>query len=220
MNRRVAYVAFFVAVLATSCSGAPRDRPTLRTLPLQGESYSAADTETAVLAGGCFWGMEAIYEQIEGVVDVVSGYSGGDASTASYRQVGSGTTGHAESVRIVFDPKKVDYATLLEVFFAVAHDPTQLNYQGPDWGTQYRSAIFYANPTQKKTAEDTIARLERKKAFPKPIVTEVSPLTAFYPAEGYHQDFMRLNPDYPYIVQQDWPRVMRLYERFSKLVAR
>jgi len=213
-------MAVFATLVATACAASSGSRPTLRTLPAPGASHNPADTEVAVLAGGCFWGMEAVYEQINGVVDVVSGYSGGDASTATYRQVGSGTTGHAESVRIVFDPKKVDYATLLEVFFRVAHDPTQLNYQGPDWGTQYRSAIFYADEGQKKTAEETIARLGREKAFPKPIVTEVTALKAFYPAEDYHQDFMRLNPNYPYIVQQDWPRITRLFERYPRLVAR
>ena len=175
--------------------------------------------ETAVLAGGCFWGVEAVFERLEGVYDVASGYSGGDADTAQYRLVGSGNTGHAESVQIRFDPARIDYRTLLEIFFSVAHDPTQLNYQGPDVGTQYRSAIFYSDDAQRTTAEAYIAELEASKIFAEPIVTDVVPLEAFYPAEDYHQDFLRLNPTNPYIVYWDLPKIAHLEKEFPELLA-
>lgn len=175
-------------------------------------------TETAVLAGGCFWGMEGVFERLQGVEDVVSGYSGGSARTAHYELVGTGTTGHAESIRIVFDPSQVSYGTLLEVFFSVAHDPTELNYQGPDHGSQYRSAIFYANEAQKRVAEEYIRELDKAGVYRKPIVTQVVPLEAFYPAEEYHQDFMDRNPDYPYIVYWDRPKVEQLKKEFPQLL--
>jgi peptide-methionine (S)-S-oxide reductase len=181
---------------------------------------SGGGTQTAVLAGGCFWGIEGVFERLKGVTDVVSGYSGGEKSTAHYEMVGSGTTGHAESVKITFDPSRISFGMLLEVFFAVAHDPTQLNYQGPDHGTQYRSAIFYANREQKRMAEEYIAKLEAVRAFPAKIVTQVAPLKAFYPAEDYHQNFMDRNPEYPYIVYWDWPKVRRFEETFPDLLAR
>ena len=179
-----------------------------------------AGMESAVLAGGCFWGIEGVFERLDGVRDVVSGYAGGEASTAHYEMVGTGRTGHAESVRIVYDPSRVSYATLLQVFFTVAHDPTELNFQGPDVGPQYRSAIFYANDQQKRAAEDAISSLAKDKAFKAPIVTEVTPLKAFYPAEGYHQDFMRNNPTYPYILYWDAPKVAALQKRYPQLLAR
>jgi peptide-methionine (S)-S-oxide reductase len=177
-------------------------------------------TATAVLAGGCFWGMEGIFERLRGVEDVVSGYSGGEQSTAHYDTVGTGRTGHAESIRILYDPSRISYGTLLKVFFSVAHDPTQLNYQGPDHGTQYRSAVFYANEEQKRIAEQYIRALDRAKVFRRPIVTQVVPLKAFYPAEEYHQDFMDRNPSYPYIVYWDLPKVRHLEEQYPELVAR
>ena len=163
--------------------------------------------------------MEAVFEELDGVMDVQSGYSGGDASTASYNQIGSGKTGHAESVQIVFDPEKISYETLLEVFFRVAHDPTQLNYQGPDHGSQYRSAIFYSSADQEKTAREMISRLDRQKAYPEKIVTELAPLDQFYPAEDYHQDFMRLNPTHPYITHWDLPKVEHLRKDYPELLA-
>jgi peptide-methionine (S)-S-oxide reductase len=175
-------------------------------------------TETAVLAGGCFWGMEGVFERLKGVKDVVSGYSGGAARTAHYELVGTGTTGHAESIRVVFDPSQISYGTLLEVFFSVAHDPTELNYQGPDHGTQYRSAIFYADEAQKKVAEEYIRTLDKARVYKKPIVTQVVPLSAFYPAEDYHQNFMDRNPDYPYIVYWDRPKVEELKKEFPQLL--
>ena len=179
---------------------------------------SDGETETAVLAGGCFWGMEGVFERLEGVEDVVSGYSGGEAATAHYNMVGSGTTGHAESVRIVYDPARISYRTLLEVFFTVAHNPTELNYQGPDHGTQYRSAVFYADEEQARIAREVIDRVEAEKLYREPVVTQVTPLSAFYPAEDYHQDFMRINPNHPYIVYWDVPRVKALEKTYPELL--
>jgi peptide-methionine (S)-S-oxide reductase len=179
----------------------------------------AADTQTAVLAGGCFWGVEGVYEHMRGVKSVVSGYAGGDASTATYKQIGTGRTGHAESVQITFDPKQVSYGEILRVFFSVAHDPTQLNRQGPDIGPQYRSAIFYANDAQRDLAKSYIADLDKSGRFRGAIVTKVDPLTKFYPAEGYHQDFMAKNPRHPYIVFNDLPKVRefkRLYPEYYR----
>jgi peptide-methionine (S)-S-oxide reductase len=174
--------------------------------------------QRAVFAGGCFWGVEAVFEHVKGVRDVRSGYSGGAASTAHYEQVGSGDTGHAEAVQVTFDPTRVSYGQLLKVFFSVAHDPTQLNRQGPDRGPQYRSAIFYATPEQARVAKAYIAQMGAAKTFGRaPIVTQVVPLRAFYPAEAYHQDFARLNPTHPYIVFHDAPKVVRLRERFPAL---
>jgi peptide-methionine (S)-S-oxide reductase len=180
----------------------------------------APSPRVAVLAGGCFWGMEGVFERLKGVIDVVSGYAGGTRETASYDLVSTGTTGHAESVRITYDPSKVSYGTLLKVYFSVAHDPTELNYQGPDEGTQYRSAVFYADDAQKKTAEEYIRTLDRAGVYRKKIVTQVVPLAAFYPAEDYHQDFMDRNPDYPYIVYVDRPKVDDLLKKYPDLVAR
>jgi peptide-methionine (S)-S-oxide reductase len=180
----------------------------------------AMGQQTAVLAGGCFWGMEGVFERLKGVTDVKSGYSGGEASTAHYEIVSTGSTGHAESVQITYDPKQVSYGTLLKIYFSVAHDPTQLNYQGPDEGTQYRSAIFYATPQQKQVAEAYIKTLDAAKVFPHPIVTQVVPLKAFYPAEDYHQNFMDKNPDYPYIVYWDRPKVARLETMYPDLIAK
>jgi len=177
----------------------------------------AGKTETAVLAGGCFWGMESVFEHVRGVTNVVSGFSGGSKETAHYDDVSEGDTGHAESVEITYDPARISYATLLDVYFRVAHDPTELNQQGPDSGTQYRSAIFYANPDQKRIAEAKIAALTAQKAFAAPIVTQVVPLRGFYPAEAYHQHFAALHPLYPYIVINDAPKLVQLRERFPKL---
>jgi len=177
-------------------------------------------TQTAVLAGGCFWGMEGVFERLKGVVDVTSGYSGGEKNTAHYEMVGSGRTGHAESIQVHYDPTQISYGTLLKVFFSVAHDPTQLNFQGPDHGTQYRSAIFYANDGQKKVAEDYIRMLDASKMYRGPIVTQVVPLKAFYAAEDYHQKFLDNNPDYPYIVYWDLPKIAALQKEFPDLVSK
>jgi len=178
----------------------------------------SGERETAVFAGGCFWGVEAVFESLKGVEDVQSGYSGGPAQLANYKMVGTGSTGHAESVIVEYDPSLISYRELLEVFFLVAHDPTQLNYQGPDRGPQYRSAIFYNGENQKKEAEAYIQSLEKEKVYGQPIVTEISELDAFYPAEDYHQDFMALNPDHPYIVYWDAPKIRHLKERFPRLL--
>ena len=178
---------------------------------------AAKGNRTAVLAGGCFWGLEAVFEHIKGVSDVESGYSGGAAKTADYEKVGTGKTGHAEAVKITFDPAQVSYEQLLKVFFAVAHDPTQLNRQSPDTGTQYRSAIFYSNDEQKRLAASYIAELTKTKTFSAPIVTEITPLTAFYKAEDYHQNYLTLHPNQPYIVVNDQPKVENLQKQFPNL---
>ena len=178
---------------------------------------SAKGMQTAVFAGGCFWGVEAVFERVKGVTDVVSGYSGGDAKSANYDDVSDGKTLHAEAVKITYDPTKVTYQQLLTVFFSVAHDPTQLNYQGPDRGTQYRSAIFYADDEQKKTTEAFIAAIEKSKVFPSPVVTRVVPLTAFYDAEKYHQNYLVRNPKDPYIVAHDLPKLANLKKQFPDL---
>jgi peptide-methionine (S)-S-oxide reductase len=171
-------------------------------------------TQTAVLAGGCFWGVEAVFEHTRGVVNVVSGYAGGTAQGADYHAVSSGRTKHAESVRVTYDPSKVSYEKLLEIFFSVVHDPTQLNRQGPDVGPQYRSAIFYANAEQQLAARNYIAKLTSAKAFKDPIVTEISPLDQFFMAEAEHQDFVAKNPDHPYVVYHDLPKLARLRAEF------
>ncbi len=179
----------------------------------------AMGPQTAVLAGGCFWGMQAIFERLKGVTDVLAGYSGGAADTAHYEMVSTGTTGHAESVQITYDPTVISYGTLLRVFFSVAHDPTELNFQGPDYGTQYRTAIFYANDEQKKEAEDYIQLLEKDHTYPNPIVTQVVPLKGFYPAEDYHQHFFDNNPSWPYIFEVDRPKVINLEQTYPELLS-
>jgi len=179
---------------------------------------SAAGPQIAVLAGGCFWGVEAVFERLQGVSNVVSGFAGGSAVTAHYEIVSTGTTGHAESVQITYDPAAISYGTLLKVFFAVAHDPTELNRQGPDEGTQYRSSIFYSTPEQKTVAEAYIRQLAAAKIFADPIVTKVVPLQGFYPAEAYHQHFLDRNPTYPYIVYNDLPKLEHLKKDFPELL--
>jgi peptide-methionine (S)-S-oxide reductase len=178
---------------------------------------SAASQQTAVISGGCFWGIQAVFQHVKGVISATSGYSGGAAKTAEYEIVSTGETGHAESVQIVYDPSQITYGELLRVFFSVAHDPTQLNRQGPDEGTQYRSSIFYSNDEQKSIAEAYIAQLEKAKVFPRSIVTKVVPLQAFYPAEAYHQNYAALHPNQPYIVYNDAPKVEHLRHEFPEL---
>lgn len=174
-------------------------------------------TQVAVLAGGCFWGLEAVFQHVKGVKNVVSGYSGGAKDTATYGQVSDGDTGHAESVRITYNPKKVSYGQLLKVYFSVAHNPTELNRQGPDTGTQYRSEIFYSSPQQEKVADAYIKQLTTAKVYPAPIVTQVQPLKAFYPAESYHQNYASLHPNNPYIVYNDAPKVTNLKQMLPTL---
>jgi peptide-methionine (S)-S-oxide reductase len=172
--------------------------------------------ETVVVAGGCFWGVQGVFQHTAGVVNAVSGYAGGSKSTADYTVVSTGTTGHAESVQIKFDPKKISYGKILQIFFSVAHDPTQLNRQGPDSGTQYRSAIFTTSEEQKKVTDAYIAQLNAAKVYPKPIVTKVGPLEGFYPAEAYHQDYLTLHPNQPYIAYNDIPKVENLKKIFAE----
>jgi len=180
------------------------------------EKPSAA-SEKAVFAGGCFWGVQGVFQHVKGVTNAVSGYSGGDKDAAHYEMVGSGQTGHAETVEVTYDPSKVTYGQLLQVYFSVAHNPTQLNYQGPDHGTQYRSTIFVVDDQQQKIAQSYIAELDKAKLFGEPIVTTLEAFKAFYPAEDYHQDFLTLNPTYPYIVYNDLPKVANLKQLFPNL---
>ena len=180
------------------------------------EPASAGRTETAVLAGGCFWGVQGVFAHVKGVRQVVSGYAGGDAASANYETVATGTTGHAESVQIVFDPSLISYGRILQIFFSVATDPTQLNHQFPDEGTQYRSEIFYASARQQAVAKAYIAQLDQAGEFSHPIVTRVDPLQAFYPAEAYHQDYLTLHPQLPYIASYDLPKVAALKALFPE----
>ncbi|MGD0007731.1 MAG: peptide-methionine (S)-S-oxide reductase MsrA [Terriglobia bacterium] len=181
------------------------------------QSSAAEGEQTAVLAGGCFWGVDAVFKHVKGVKSVVAGYSGGSATSAQYEVVSAGRTGHSESVKITYDPSRISYSSLLRIFFSVAHDPTQLNRQGPDSGTQYRSVIFYSNEDQKQIALAYIEQLNKAGVFRKPIVTQVVPLQAFYPAEGYHQNFLALHPDNPYIVNNDLPKLRKLQKQFPAL---
>jgi peptide-methionine (S)-S-oxide reductase len=181
------------------------------------DEHSTAHSETAVFAGGCFWGVQTTFERIKGVTATTAGYSGGSKETANYGAVSSETTGHAESVKVVFDPARISYGTLLRVFFSVVHDPTQLNRQGPDVGASYRSVIFYTTPQQQKIAAAYIAQLDAAHAFPKKIVTQVVPLNAFYDAEEYHQDYAEKNPNNPYIQVCDIPKVAALKAQFPEL---
>ena len=181
------------------------------------ETKPATHHEKAVFAGGCFWGTQAVFQRVKGVEKTTAGYAGGSAATATYSQVTTETTGHAESLEIVFDPAKISYGTLLRVFFSAAHDPTQLNRQGPDVGTSYRSAIFYTSDEQKKIAEAYIAQLDAAKAFSGPIVTQVVPLKGFYAGEDYHQDYALKNPDNPYIQVCDVPKIAALKAQFPDL---
>jgi len=178
---------------------------------------TASGQQTAVFAGGCFWGVQSVFERVKGVVATTAGYSGGSAATATYDQVSSEKTGHAESVKVVFDPSRITYGQLLRVFFSVVHDPTELNRQGPDVGTSYRSVIFYATDEQKRIASAYIAQLDALKIFPKKIVTEVAPLKAFYAAEAYHQDYALKNPDNPYIEVCDRPKIDALKQQYPDL---
>src|SRR5664279_4116619 len=180
------------------------------------DTTSAAGVQTAVFAGGCFWGVQGVFQRVGGVVQAVSGYAGGSKATAHYEIVSSGLTGHAESVQITYDPKKVSYGKLLQIYFSVAHDPTQLNRQDPDSGTQYRSAVFYTDAAQKQTAERYIAQLDAAKTYPSKIVTQVVPLTEFFAAEGYHQDYLTLHPESGYIAHFDLPKVASLKSLFPQ----
>ena len=195
------------------------DRPVLAQAASRAATPAVATArrDTAVFAGGCFWGIEAVYRHTKGVISAVSGYAGGEARTAQYETVSDGNSGHAESVRVIYDPTQVTYQQLLAVLFTVAHDPTELNRQGPDVGTQYRSSVFYLNDTQKRVTDAYIAQLAAQKMYSRPIVTKVVPLKAFYAAEAYHQDYAAQHPNEPYIRFNDAPKVVRLKEKMPEL---
>lgn len=211
--------ALAVTLLGTTlaCGAATATSVTIPDPALDAPLAAAKGEQTAVLAGGCFWGIEAVFEHVKGVTNVTSGYSGGSAETANYELVSAGETGHAESVRITYDPSQISYGQLLKVFFAVAHDPTELNRQGPDTGTQYRSAIFYSDDEQKRIAEAYIKQLNQAKVFKRPIATQVSSLTSYHRAEAYHQDYAARHPDDSYIVINDLPKVASLRRQFPNL---
>lgn len=211
-------VLLAVGIGACSAAPIPHSREAF-TIPAPAVDAPAQTdgTQVAVLAGGCFWGLETVFEHVKGVKDVVSGYSGGARNTASYGQVSDGDTGHAESVRITYDPQKVSYGQLLKVYFSVAHNPTELDRQGPDHGPQYRSEIFYNSPQQQNVATAYIKQLTQAKVYPAPIVTQVQPLEAFYPAENYHQNYASLHPNNPYIVYNDAPKVTHFKQMLPAL---
>lgn len=226
MNTSVARIGFSILALAVAVVifANRSSRPALAAAPsavpapvVDNALAASPGEETAVFAGGCFWGIQAVYQHVKGVKSATSGYSGGTLASPTYQQVISGTTGHAESVRVVFDPSKVSYGQLLQVFFAIAHDPTQLNRQGPDVGTQYRSEIFYTNAAQKRIADAYIAQLTKAKTFARPIVTRISPSGAFTVAEEYHQNYATLHPNDPYIRFNDAPKLEALKTELAPL---
>jgi peptide-methionine (S)-S-oxide reductase len=228
-RRRWTRLAIGVGLVAIAVTAFTAIRPAMQTVSAATESVAipapevdepapaGTASETVVLAGGCFWGVQGVFQHVKGVTQAESGYAGGDQSTANYETVSTGDTGHAESVRITYDPTQVTFGQLLRIYFSVVQDPTQLNRQGPDVGTQYRSAIFAQDDTQKRVAESYIAQLNRRAAFSSPIVTTVSPKTEFFPAEQYHQDFLNSNPTYPYIAVNDMPKVNDLKRLFPQL---
>jgi peptide-methionine (S)-S-oxide reductase len=204
-----------VLLQTAACSFAGNEDAVSIAPPQKDEVVSTQHSETAVLAGGCFWGVQGVFQHVQGVKKVVSGYAGGKADTAQYERVSEGDTGHAESVEVTFDPTQVSYGTLLQIFFSVAHNPTELNHQGPDHGTQYRSAIFAQSSEQQAVAQAYIAQLDAAKSFSAPIVTKIEPNNGFYPAEDYHQNFLTTHPTYPYIVINDLPKVGQLKQLFA-----
>jgi peptide-methionine (S)-S-oxide reductase len=212
--RKLAMLALFLGAMVACQAKAAAPVPS----PAADQTVAQhAAPEKAVLAGGCFWGIQAVFQHVKGVISATSGYSGGTVKNPSYEQVSSGDTGHAESVEVTYDASQITYGQLLQVFFSVALDPTELNRQGPDEGTQYRSVIFYNNDQQKKIAESYIAQLDKAKVFSGKIVTQVVPLRAFYPAESYHQNYFELHPDSPYIMYNDKPKVANLKQEFPGL---
>ncbi len=215
--RRSTLAIALVALVGACSFASARSKPVVLPDATLDAPLTAGKQQVAVFAGGCFWGVEAVFEHVKGVTDVISGYSGGSAMTARYSLIGSGKTGHAEAIRIIYDPNLVSYGQLLKVYFSVAHDPTQLNRQAPDVGPQYRSQIFAAGAQQHQIANAYIAQLTAAKSFEAPIVTKVEALKAFYPAEAYHQDYLRLHPNQPYIVYNDAPKLVHLKELFPQL---
>jgi peptide-methionine (S)-S-oxide reductase len=208
--KRIVAPLLLLAGIGWIWAGLAAEPPVSIVAPAVDNPKQAGPLQTAVLAGGCFWGVQGVFEHVRGVHKVLAGYSGGDQATAAYGTVSSGHSGHAESVQVVFDPAELTYGQVLQVYFSVAHDPTQLNRQGPDTGTQYRSAIFYADDTQKRIAQSYIAQLDKSGAFGRTIVTQLDALKGFYPAEGYHQDFLLRNPNNPYIAINDLPKIRNL----------
>jgi peptide-methionine (S)-S-oxide reductase len=216
-SRRAAILALLLAPsvgLAGPVAHAAEEAVVIAPPALDAPQPAAGGLQTVVLAGGCFWGVQAVYQHTKGVTQALSGYAGGQKETAHYQMVGTGRTGHAESVQVTFDPQQISFGKILQIYFSVAHNPTELNFQGPDSGTQYRSEIFYADEDQKRVADAYIAQLDEGHAFRRPIVTKVEALPAFYAAEDYHQDFAVLHPDYPYIVYNDLPKVENLKRLF------
>ena len=210
-------LAFALVIPLFACTASGQPRAPIPAAKVDATLASKPGKQTAVFAGGCFWGTQSVFERVKGVLKTTAGYAGGSAATATYDQVIRETTGHAESVEVVYDPSQITYGQLLRIFFAVAHDPTQLNRQGPDVGTSYRSAIFYANDEQKQIAEAYIQQLDAAKVFPQPIVTQLTALKGFYRAEDYHQDYALHNPDNPYIKVCDVPKIKALKEVFPQL---
>jgi peptide-methionine (S)-S-oxide reductase len=211
----IIFTFMFAGVIA--CSAADRPATAVPGPTVDAPVAAAKSQQTAVLSGGCFWGIQAVFQHVKGVINATSGYSGGSAMTAQYEIVSTGVTGHAESVKITYDPSQITYGQLLRVFFSVAHDPTELNRQGPDEGTQYRSSIWYANDEQKRIAEAYVTQLDKAKVFSGPIVTKVVPFKGFYAAEGYHQNYATIHPDDPYIVYNDAPKVVHLRQQLPEL---
>jgi peptide-methionine (S)-S-oxide reductase len=220
MQPHTCLALILVASLLGTTACTAKANPASSTVPapaVDAPRATGAGQQTAVLSGGCFWGVQAVFQHVRGVTSATSGYSGGSAKTAEYEVVSTGQTGHAESVQIVYDPSQITYGELLRIFFSVAHDPTQLNRQGPDEGAQYRSAIFYVNDEQKRIAQAYISQLDQAKVFSRPIVTQVAGLQGFYPAEPYHQNYAALHPNQPYIVFNDAPKVEHLRKMFPEL---
>lgn len=206
-----------IVAIVIACNASDNATTAFPNATLDAPIAKTKSEQTAVVAGGCFWGIQAVFQHVKGVISATSGYSGGDAKTAEYELVSTGDTGHAESVKITYDPAQITYGQLLRVFFSVAHDPTQLNRQGPDSGTQYRSVIFYNSEEQKQIAEAYIVELDKARVYARPIVTQVVALKAFYPAEAYHQDYAANHPNNPYIVYNDAPKVAHLRQEFPGL---
>ena len=216
-RRALPVMVLLLAGIGLRMSPAEAETASAIPAPALDEPAGPATSEVAVLAGGCFWGVQGVFQHVEGVTGAVSGYAGGDQATAQYETVSTGATGHAESVKVTYDPRKISYGRLLQIYFSVAHDPTELNRQGPDTGTQYRSAIFPTNAQQERLAKNYIAQLDQAHAFHAGIVTRIEPGKAFYPAEAYHQDFLTRHPTYPYIVVNDLPKIDNLKRLFPDL---
>lgn len=216
-NSRISFLLLIITIAGAVACNARENAVVVPNPAMDSPMAKSKSEQTAVVAGGCFWGIQAVFQHVRGVINATSGYSGGAANTTEYEMVSTGDTGHAESVKITYDPSQITYGQLLRVFFSVAHDPTQLNRQGPDSGTQYRSVIFYNSDEQKRIAVAYIAQLDKASVFQRPIVTQVVPLSAFYPAEAYHQDYAANHPTNPYIVYNDAPKVAHLHQQFPEL---